>query len=94
MINREDVASRIVALHGMGMRSLARVLNTTVPTLDRIVCSRDGNEATYARILPRLQDLEQRVAAFKSGATAPQGSGPAGLLAILEEHAREHAVQS
>jgi hypothetical protein len=73
VIDRKDVAERLFALHGMGAGSLAGKLGTTVQTLDRLVCQ-PGNVRgfVYNRILPRLEDLERQVAAYKTdGAPAP-----------------------
>ncbi len=90
-VDRKEIASRVAALSGMGIRALARALGTTVRTLDRIVCSRDATGATYERILPLLEKLESRVAEYRKaradGGYATIGTGSAALLALLNEHA-------
>jgi hypothetical protein len=88
-IDRKDVAARIAALSGMGLRALARRLGTTVATLDRIVVSNAATPATYARILPRLEKLEGEFAAYKATRELRAETASAVLLALLDEHANE-----
>jgi hypothetical protein len=64
-IDRVAFAERIAALRGMGRGKLALKLRTTVRTLDRIVCDLEVTEATYWRILRRLEVLERQVGVEK-----------------------------
>ncbi|MBV9949323.1 MAG: hypothetical protein JOZ69_20940 [Myxococcales bacterium] len=82
-IDRKQVAERIFALTGMGARPLARCLRIGVRTLDRLVVEQDAPEATYVRLLPRLAELEAKVAAYKRGERSVGRPSTSALFDIL-----------
>lgn len=88
-IDRKGIAARIVALTGMGASALAKNLGVSAETLDKLVFL-TAREATYARVLPRLEKIETALTAYKTEREAES----AALLAFLDDPADERGQRS